>query len=222
MHDLSFLIPYRDRKHNLEQLIPKLKQFMHKNHSDVDYKIYVIEQCNRKLFNKGKLLNVGFIETEDDGASHICLHDIDMMPLNKNCDYSPANKVKHLACKVQQFKYILPYSDYYGGVLVLPKDIFSTIGGFSNQFWGWGGEDDNFAIRCKINGFEIERTWGEYLSLPHKRDRQKIYPAMIIKNNPKNKHILGRYMDNGLDNPKYDLVTYRKRKDYTLISVDIK
>lgn len=37
----------------------------------------------------------------------------------------------------------LPYSEFFGGVSGLTVEQFRKINGFSNAFWGWGGEDDD-------------------------------------------------------------------------------
>lgn len=37
----------------------------------------------------------------------------------------------------------LPYEDIFGGVSALTKEQFINVNGFSNEFWGWGGEDDD-------------------------------------------------------------------------------
>ena len=37
----------------------------------------------------------------------------------------------------------LPYTSYYGGVSQIPRNVFEAINGNSNQFFGWGGEDDD-------------------------------------------------------------------------------
>lgn len=41
----------------------------------------------------------------------------------------------------------LPYVQYFGGVSALSKQQFLTINGFPNNYWGWGGEDDDIFNR---------------------------------------------------------------------------
>lgn len=41
----------------------------------------------------------------------------------------------------------LPYAGYFGGVSGLSKKQFLKINGFPNEYWGWGGEDDDIYNR---------------------------------------------------------------------------
>lgn len=37
----------------------------------------------------------------------------------------------------------LPYPQYFGGVVAVTPDQYRKMNGFSNQYWGWGREDDD-------------------------------------------------------------------------------
>lgn len=41
----------------------------------------------------------------------------------------------------------LPYPTNFGGVTAVTKEQFEAINGFSNIFYGWGGEDDDLYNR---------------------------------------------------------------------------
>ena len=43
--------------------------------------------------------------------------------------------------------YRLPYATIFGGVGAFVKDDFQKLNGFSNLFFGWGGEDDDLYKR---------------------------------------------------------------------------
>ena len=44
-----------------------------------------------------------------------------------------------------------------GGVVAITKDHFLKVNGYSNQFWGWGGEDDNMWRRIRNAGLKVTR-----------------------------------------------------------------
>ena len=39
----------------------------------------------------------------------------------------------------------------------MTTDQFSKINGFSNRFWGWGGEDDDIRRRIRKAGLKLTR-----------------------------------------------------------------
>ena len=62
-----------------------------------------------------------------------------------------------MAVAMNKFHYKLPYKTYFGGVSAISVEHFKLVNGFSNQFWGWGAEDDDMAKRLRINSLNVTR-----------------------------------------------------------------
>ncbi|MEE6467715.1 hypothetical protein FKM82_008024 [Ascaphus truei] len=75
---------------------------------------------------------------------------------------------------MDKFQYSLPYWTYFGGVSALTPAQYMRINGFPNTYWGWGGEDDDIAMRIQLSGMSITRTLaglGRYKMVLHDRDK---------------------------------------------------
>ena len=121
---------------------------------DIDYEIFIIEQADDKPFNRGKLLNAGYKYALDKGCDYFVFHDVDMLP--EDVDYSYSDKPLHLATHLQEHDYETTFFDYFGGVTMFTKEDFKTINGFSNEYWGWGYEDDDLLIRCIESDLQLD------------------------------------------------------------------
>ena len=137
---LAIIVPYRDRESHLEVFVPYMQEYL----KEYDYKIFVIEQSDSKPFNRGKLLNVGARIAIKEGFDYFALHDVDMLPL-KNVDYSYPETPIHLISKVDKE---VPFIDYFGGVTLFNVHDYKLVNGYSNEYWGWGFEDDDLRYRC--------------------------------------------------------------------------
>lgn len=84
-------------------------------------------------------------------------HDVDLLPEDDRNLYSCPGQPRHMSVAVDKFKYSLPYRDLFGGVSALSLQHFRLVNGFSNQYWGWGGEDDDMAKRLASNKLKITR-----------------------------------------------------------------
>jgi predicted glycosyltransferase involved in capsule biosynthesis len=51
--------------------------------------------------------------------------------------------------KNKKFNFLLRllYLQFLGGATILTEDQIRKANGYSNDFWGWGGEDDDFYTR---------------------------------------------------------------------------
>jgi hypothetical protein len=95
-------------------------------------------------------MNIGFFQAlnlSDDYWKCFVFHDVDLIPEDDRNIYSCPDAPRHLSSAVSTFKYKLPYNDLFGGVTSFSKEQFKIVNGFSNLFFGWGGEDDDLYNR---------------------------------------------------------------------------
>lgn len=218
---LSIIVPYRDRAEHLEEFIPHMENSPYLE--NIDYEILIVEQDD-KPFNRGKLLNVGAIESPS--ASYYCFHDVDMLPIVS--DYSFVEFPTHLAAEAEQFGYKLPYPGYFGGVTLFDKHNFIKINGYSNDYWGWGAEDDDAMFRCLVKGVKPLRKNGRYRSLSHDREiKQDLYDENLkkyfgFKNTPSLEKLGEKIDSDGLTTLKYEILEEKKISEKSrLIKVSI-
>jgi len=198
---LAVIVPYRDREAHLQKFLPHITKYL--KHYKIG--IFIIEQRNAKPFNRGLLLNIGFLIAERAGFDYCALHDVDMLPTN--ADYSYPEVPTHIATKASQFNYRMPVPDYFGGVTLFRMDHFRLINGFPNKYWGWGGEDDDLLARCQAKGINIARRVCWFRSLPHKR---AVDPVLHQRNVVKLlKAQQGKFEGDGVTNCRYKIEEIR-------------
>lgn len=150
---LAVIVPYRNRESHLNVFIPYLEDYL--TSKKIPFEIFIIEQKDNKPFNRGKLLNVGYKESGND-FDYFCFHDVDMLPIK--VDYSYCDRPTHLADKVDGEE---SFYNYFGGVTIVNKLDFKIINGYSNEYWGWGFEDDDLLQRCIQCNLSLDtRTFG--------------------------------------------------------------
>lgn len=214
---LCIVVPYRNRETHLAEFVPAIKKTMEEQ--NIDYELLVVEQTPDKPFNRAKLLNVGFDYTKGE-FDYYCFHDVDMLPVES--DYSYCSTPTHLAARVEQFDWKLAYNEYFGGVTIFDRESFKLVNGYSNDYWGWGAEDDDIFRRCLIMKVPLSRKNCSFKSLHHERK--------IIQNEyDKNLHRLKNFglsiqdgkIVEGLSTLKYKVVGTCEEIDSTAITVEI-
>lgn len=138
MTDVSVVIPFRDRHAHLRILLQNMQPMLP---PETEY--LVVEQSDGRKFNRGLLLNVGFNACTRE---RVIFHDVDLVPNRDLADQytSPwPRQVMHFGCRFNRYNNT---SAYFGGVTGFVRQAFP---GFSNRYYGWGGEDDSLRRRCR-------------------------------------------------------------------------
>ena len=67
----------------------------------------------------------------------VIFHDVDLIPLDyRNIYGCSVEGPRHLSANLQQFRYLLPYENLFGGVIAIPSRLFESVDGFSNEYFG--------------------------------------------------------------------------------------
>lgn len=216
---VAVIIPYRDRRKHLDILVNNLHSLMQKQ--QLRYAIYVVELALPIRFNRGLLLNVGY-QISRTFAHHNCFifHDVDLIPTNERNIYRCGQQPRHLATGSSKYNFRIPYDDFLGGVVALTDWQIKEINGFSNAYFGWGGEDDDLAARLKFKSLAIKRPprhIGRYFALPHG-------PDVSNPENPERKaSLIGaerRMAKDGLNTLQYRLLSIEFRPLYTWVYIE--
>lgn len=221
---LTVVIPYRDRQAHLDQLAPLLHA--HLQQQGLDHRILVVEQQDAGRFNRGWLLNVG-MRFAADTSDYFCLHDVDMLPMQAS--YACPSQPVRLVSTVWLDSGATPCDDYYfsGAVSVLKAQAFAA-NGFSNEYWGWGKEDDDFFFRLLLAGLlcYADRQ-GEYRELSNPAHQQlarrlALLPAHVRRNRRWRSRLLRGLDDpqeDGLNTCRFSLVQQERHALYEKITV---
>lgn len=160
---LAFIIPFRDRVQHLNRFLPHHRQLF------PDAQFIVVEQEPGKPFNRGKLLNTGFLESD---ADYFAFQDVDMLAIN--ADYSPPDTIRQLASShIQRV-------NYFGGVTLFTREAFLKAEGYSNNFFS-RAEDNEMFKNVTDKGIAIEYKFGKFAILPHKRNGPEFIPELWEK-----------------------------------------
>jgi len=154
---IALVVPMRDRGVHLERFRERIQshaEAWNKKGVKHTWMVFVVEQFDNALFNRGYLFNVGFAMAEahakKTGRPFDCvvMHDIDIIP-EPIVDYGWCIWPNQIAGEIECWGWSVPYPDNVGGVVSLSPAHWKRINGFSNEYEGWGGEDDDLYLRLK-------------------------------------------------------------------------
>ncbi|XP_054168205.1 beta-1,4-galactosyltransferase 1-like [Oppia nitens] len=216
---VAIVVPFRNRWTHLSLFLQHMHRFL--SEQLIDYTIFIVEQNDTKAFNRGKLFNIGFVES-NKLQSFCCFifHDIDVLPMNQKQLYYCSHTPRHVCSHLDKFRFVLIYPNLIGGVVAITKSHYQSVNGYSNGFEGWGAEDDDFYNRIQAKSLILTR-WSPHISrcimLKHKRQ----------KPNPNRKSLLesgkSLYDTDGLNSldDTYKVVAINFQPLYTLIKVQL-
>lgn len=94
---LAVLVPCRDCFDGLTVFVKHLTKFL--DDRQISHHIFIANQTERYLINRGALMNVGFLFVKEI-FDYIAIHDIDTLPLNKDLSYDcPSEGVMQLTAR---------------------------------------------------------------------------------------------------------------------------
>lgn len=218
---LGLIVPYRNRKEHLHTFKVRLSHYL--KNKEIPFEIIIVNQDDGKLFNRGMLLNIGFKYAKKLKCDYVIFHDVDMIPID--VDYSYSEIPLHLATNFVDKKTLEPtkeiFEEYFGGVTLFPTDVFEKINGYSNKYWGWGYEDTDLLLRCRINDIPLDDL----------RIKNTSTTGTKLRFNGLNSHVIGKNYANLLNfnSPLSVLISFYPdditlnheihRDDFTLFSI---
>ncbi|CAF1093720.1 unnamed protein product [Brachionus calyciflorus] len=231
-----FIVPFsRSRFDNLKLFLINMHSYLQNYPYSFKYRILIVEQIDMEVnFNKGRLINAAVKHVIDskENVDCIVIHDIDMIPstdgdsLGEKGDYRCRKMPWHLSRKVFNLKTKEEriYNQFLtGGILSLRLGHFLKVNGFSNEYFGWGAEDDDFQVRMFNSNLCIMRPGlvvGEkasFMMLPHDSSKANHGRFSYLSN------ALIRQSQDGLSNIQHlvQVVNLKYLKSFTYLAIKV-
>jgi len=188
---IAVIIPYRNREQHLAQFIRHFNNLDASKLNGSTMDVYIIEQNNDDKFNRGLLINIGYLmASRNYDYDRYILHDVDLFPNQTIYELYFSYPKKQVHYIIPKYEHKYNFNSYLGGVVGLSSQCFEKINGFPNNFFGWGGEDDAMYDRLAFNNIPMYRpTIGEYELVAHegpKKEEINVAKQQNILNDLKN------------------------------------
>ena len=160
-----FLIAYRARgiqtfrRAQIVNMIESINTYFGKH--EIPYKIVVIEQDDDERFNRGKLLNIAFLESENrlHGPRTYFHFNVDY-EFNQEFPF-PRELLTFTSGIIDLHR---PNYPVLGAACVFDNESYKRMGGFPNDLYGWGGDDWAIYNRAMAAGVYIQTPQGLFNS----------------------------------------------------------
>lgn len=110
-------------------------------------------------------------------------------------------------------------STYFGGVTAMSTQDFAIVNGYSNGFWGWGGEDDDLYNRVTLHNLTITHPFpakmARYTALNHQRAKPNSDRFLALNRSTELRSV------DGLADLNYRTIRMKLEPLYTHILVDL-
>lgn len=191
------------------------------------WRLVVLEQSASGDFNRGKLLNIGARWCKEflTGDVIFCPHDVDMLPDPSLAPYYVHRRHGH-CMHIGWVNRKYDYPTFFGGICSLDLEAFLSSGGFPNEFWGWGREDDVLHARLRVladtrvvvpavkSGITLQDA-----QEPHEAGAGDVGQRSRSANRVFRQHLLGS--DNIFDPPSFAVVDYEERGCISHLLLDL-
>jgi len=175
---LAIIVPFRDRDTHLRfWLQHMIGNFIEQK---LSFTIFVAEQEGNGTFNKGQLMNTAYKwAIKQNMFDCFVFHDVDMIAEEtQNIYHCKENAAYNLSPLIDKFNYSENsiYSNHLtvGGATAFKAWQFDRVDGYSNEYWGWGGEDDDLAMKLRLRRIPLRRApfnIARFKMIRHERDK---------------------------------------------------
>lgn len=152
----------------------------HLDGQGVEFHLLAVNQVDKHPFNRAALANVGVTILGGGGRRAgfdaldrrtfgcLAIHDVDRAPADSASNASCASLSAHYYSCSNLIPHVLHPESFTGGVLLVRDSVYRAVNGFSNEFWGWGHEDNDFYLRLRACGLPPKHPEGLDWCMEHK------------------------------------------------------
>ena len=171
---LQLIVPLRDREFQVSHFTAGMLRHLEAQ-PNLHYDLIFVEQSAEGLFNRGALLNAGHAILQQQQLPpppqpawwsspppppppvRVCYHDIDYLPID-GAAFAPYlctesyQVAVNATCKPDAPQFVASRA------LCVPADVVAKVGGWVDDYWGWGYEDADLDLQLLLAGEEVRRA----------------------------------------------------------------